>query len=461
MLEFKLRLPWIACMTLLCASLPAQVNWKKLSPRGSPPALSDHVMVEFLGRAFLFGGAMAGSSLSNETWIWSGTTWTKLAPKVNPAARMRSAGAYDLGRNRFVLFGGSSGLSSGLMNDTWEFDGTNWTQIKTLAAPSPRNDTGMAYDVARRRIVLLGGRDSTGAVNDHWEYDGKNWVQIKPKTLPTTRQDHSLVYDSGRRVMIAYGGFHTGLQIRSDLWEYDGTNWTLAKPPGSPGPRVGHAAAYDSYRRVMVISSGYDGTGQPADTYEWNGIKWVQRNTTLTPAGRSGHSMVYDIIRNRMVQFGGWSTQFTSETWSYDSTELALVSTYGAGCPSSVGTARFVVLPGALPWTGHVMQVEIRTIPKTSPVIMLLGASDKTWGPFKLPFDLKGLGMPNCRLFASPDLFGLAPNSQGVAKWSLPIPNDPKLFGVTFFQQGMIFEKGINGFGAVFSDAGKATIGVK
>ena len=161
MLRPGFHLLWIIGTTLLSPSLPAQVQWNKLSPAVSPPAVSDHVMVGFLGRAWLFGGAGAGSSLSNETWLWNGTTWSKLAPKVSPAARMRSAGAYDTVRGKFVLFGGSTGLSTGLMNDTWEFDGTTWTQIKTLAAPSARNDTAMAYDTVRRKVRLLRRRAST------------------------------------------------------------------------------------------------------------------------------------------------------------------------------------------------------------------------------------------------------------------------------------------------------------
>ena len=455
------HLSLLAGIALMCGHVSSQVNWTQRKPAGSPPALSDHVMVGFLGRAYLFGGAMAGSVLSNQTWLWNGTTWKKLAPKVSPAARMRSTGAYDMSRGRFVLFGGSTGLSTGLMKDTWEFDGTAWVQVKTTSAPSARNDAAMAYDSVRHRIVLLGGRDSTGTLNDHWEYDGKNWTQIKPKTLPTSRRDHTLVYDSGRHVMIAFGGFHTGLKVRNDLWEYDGKNWKLATPPASPGPRVGHAAAYDSYRRVMVVSSGYDGSAQPADTLEWNGIKWVQRNPKTFPPGRSGHTMVYDFIRHQMIQYGGWSTKFTNETWSYTNTQLATHTTYGNGCKSSAGVPTLDLVSGALPWTGHVMKVEVSNIPKTSAVLMMLGGSDKVWGPLKLPLDLKGLGMPTCKLLASPEFFGLAPNNQGLATWSLLIPNDTTLSGATFFHQALVFEKGANAFGAVVSDAGKAKVGVK
>jgi hypothetical protein len=51
--------------------------------------------------------------------------WTQLSPANSPSARYGSSMAYDPATGQMLLFGGSS--SGGELNDTWDWDGTNWT----------------------------------------------------------------------------------------------------------------------------------------------------------------------------------------------------------------------------------------------------------------------------------------------------------------------------------------------
>lgn len=67
--------------------------------------------------------------------------------------------AYDVARQRVVLFGGLDRIRLSLM-DTWEWDGSNWTQRSTSAGS--HTSYVMAYDLARHRVVLLG--------SDTWLY---------------------------------------------------------------------------------------------------------------------------------------------------------------------------------------------------------------------------------------------------------------------------------------------------
>ena len=63
--------------------------------------------------------------------------------------------AYDVVRQRSVLFGGTSpGVR---FTDTWEWDGTSW--VMTASAPSHSAPTGraMAYDMERRQVVIWNG----------------------------------------------------------------------------------------------------------------------------------------------------------------------------------------------------------------------------------------------------------------------------------------------------------------
>jgi hypothetical protein len=64
-------------------------------------------------------------------------------------------------RQRVVLFGGNiSGV--GFLGDTWEWDGTNWTQLTPSASPSARLAHAMAYHAARQRVVLCAGIGAPG-----------------------------------------------------------------------------------------------------------------------------------------------------------------------------------------------------------------------------------------------------------------------------------------------------------
>jgi hypothetical protein len=45
------------------------------------------------------------------------------------------------------------GTTATLFNDTWEWDGENWTQYEDIG-PAPRSRHGMAHESARRRALV-------------------------------------------------------------------------------------------------------------------------------------------------------------------------------------------------------------------------------------------------------------------------------------------------------------------
>src|ERR1051325_6059622 len=59
--------------------------------------------------------------------------WVQLSPAVSPSPRSYMAMAYDPMTGKTTMFGGFDGSS--YLNDTWIFDGTNWTQVTTPIAP--------------------------------------------------------------------------------------------------------------------------------------------------------------------------------------------------------------------------------------------------------------------------------------------------------------------------------------
>jgi hypothetical protein len=68
-----------------------------------------------------------------------------------------------------ALFGGM-GASSAVLRETWTCDGTHWTHRQDIG-PVARFSHAMAFDAARRTMVLFGGRDATeNPLGDTWEH---------------------------------------------------------------------------------------------------------------------------------------------------------------------------------------------------------------------------------------------------------------------------------------------------
>jgi hypothetical protein len=103
---------------------------------------------------------------------------------TSPSARDGMGMAYDAARAEVVLFGGC--CSGGLLNDTWIWDGTTWTEQHPTTSPSARSGMGMAYDAARGEVVLFGGYNG-GLLNDTWTWDGTTWTEQHPTTSPSAR----------------------------------------------------------------------------------------------------------------------------------------------------------------------------------------------------------------------------------------------------------------------------------
>jgi len=109
--------------------------------------------------------------------------------------------AYDSGRGRTVLFGGT-----GAGADTWEWDGENWTQMADLGPPA-RSDAAMAYDTHRNQTVLFGG---SNGMADTWGWDGRNWTQLADGGA-WPRSKFAMAYDSKRQLIVLFGGMSMGV----------------------------------------------------------------------------------------------------------------------------------------------------------------------------------------------------------------------------------------------------------
>ncbi len=250
-------------------------------------------------RLVLFGGH-SGSAELGDTWEWDGDEWHEPSiTGVSPPARRRSAMAYDVRRGVVVLFGGAVGRER--LNDTWEWDGVSW-QMRTANLPGAthlppgRQQHAMVYDPERERVVLFAGKTAgfSGVVDDTWEWDGNVWLsRTSSASAPESRRMHGLAYDHAKRHIVLHGG--SGRFVR-----YDDT-WSLGGP--SPRQRPGALLSFDwgaaqaTAAQVLEVSSSAraggsgwteDGTASVAGTVllAWDNFAgtWVPWTTNAAPA---------------------------------------------------------------------------------------------------------------------------------------------------------------------------------
>ncbi|MBK8101525.1 MAG: hypothetical protein IPK26_30970 [Planctomycetes bacterium] len=441
-------------------TLPAQ-DWNLRTPTPSPAAATLPRMAfdTARGRAVLFGGwdAPVGNIVFQDTWEWDGTTWTQRAPAFVPTERESHVMAYDLQRGRTVMWGGQD-FNFNLLTETLEWDGTNWQNRNPANSPPGRLLAGMCYDLTRGVCVLFGGDDGTNLLADTWEWNGTNWAQVTTAAAPAGRISPAMAFDVSRARTVLFGG-DDFTNVLDDTWEYDGTNWTQLLTDGAPPGRVDAGMAYDNARSRLVLFGGADLLIDRNDTWEFAGGRWHQVMTATTPVGNAAMAMVYDPARAQTVVFGGFDGTAALRGTNEYGGNAATYRTFGRGCPGSNG--RDPVLAAlTLPRLGQVLNLQISELPITGGAgFMLTALSDVSWNGNPLPFELTPFGVPGCNAYTSAEVSTFVTNVNGVASFSVAVPNNPVLAGVIVFHQGVSLDPTVlRPVGITVSNAGEATL---
>ncbi len=361
----------VAVLTILYGTMVAAQtapNWTQEAPQNSPLARGNAAMAydSAHSQTVLFGGSDENGSGLNDTWVWDGSNWTQESPQTSPPARNSHAMAYDSGHDQVVLFGGYANFT--LLNDTWVWDGSNWTQKFPPTSPSARDSHAMAYDSGHDQVVLFGGEgpgpDFT-LLNDTWVWDGSNWTQKFPQNSPSVRFGQAIAYDSTHGQVVLFGGFD-GSNFFPDTWVWDGSNWTQEFPRVNPPGRTAHAMAYDAAHGQSVMFGGLVTFGMSSldDTWVWDGSNWTQEFPQTSPSARFDHSMAYDSAHDQVVLFDG--NGLHADTWTWFGGPLppagpsisGVVSASSFGGFSSVAPGSWVEIygsnlgPDTEDWTG-------------------------------------------------------------------------------------------------------------
>jgi len=155
--------------------------WSRVSTVGPADRGSNHMAYD-AGRqrtmALLFRRTApnADQTYPTDLWEWTGTAWSAVVgagPTFSPIQPMVGLGS----GGGLLLFDG--GVLQGTAS-TWIWQNVQWSRVST-GGPPLRNGHALAYDAARNRVVLFGGFRPGQDFSDTWEWNGTAWSQITPR----------------------------------------------------------------------------------------------------------------------------------------------------------------------------------------------------------------------------------------------------------------------------------------
>jgi hypothetical protein len=235
---------------------------------------------------------------------WDGATWKAFTPKSQPNTRRFAAVAYDETLKKVVLFGGYDDTTGNFRQDTWLWDGTNWTEVKN-ARPPHRSLTSMWYDPNLKKVVIYGGVGRANAdqkvtrYDDMWSFDGNGWTKLNVTTTPGPRVGAQYAINPNTNKLLLFGGLRaekidettTRQWYDNDTWEWNGASnsWTKLEPATVPPTRENAAMVWDPVRGEMTLFGGFNAGYYLSDVWVWNGTNWTPTLTSLNRRRAAGN----------------------------------------------------------------------------------------------------------------------------------------------------------------------------
>lgn len=274
------------------------------------------------GRGFQEWSTWEDTALG-DTWQFDGRIWWRLSPAHSPPAVYGHTMTYDQARGVVVLFGGKNGWRAGhpFNPDIWEWDGTDWTRVETSGeAPGGLVDHGMTYDRERAAHIVFGGFDPGFRMRgDTWEYDGaaRTWT-LRSQSGPAPRTQMGLAFDAARNRTVLFGGRteHGDDFQYGDTWVWNGWAGTWTEHRGQDVParlRVGlvYHAGLEAILSVggIVEYIDYGRAGHPIsrawqpDTWSWEGVDWVRWDFANFCCLESPRAIVHEVGRQQLLLF--------------------------------------------------------------------------------------------------------------------------------------------------------------
>jgi hypothetical protein len=420
------RLPSLLPLTLLAAasSIGAQ-SWAVATTSPTAPFTSPAIANDGTSVLLVDEG-------SNGTFELVGGTWSLLAPSL-----LHTANGTSIGHGGFVYRFGGSRTVGGLTNDIFRFDRATggWVQLTPVpTAPTPR-EFAIGTGINASTSIIFGGVDAATStlLQETWQCTdvvGANpiWLQLATPAAMSPRIFATMARGPGNTAVL-FGGVNGVGGTLGDTWILAAGVWTqyvITATSPAPAPTAFASMTFDPARNMTTLIHP---NGQ---TWEWNGFAW-RLVGTIGAALVQGAQAAFDATAGTVI-----AQQFStaSELLAYTPSPASFAITMPnpqcfAGAPQSF---RLASVSRSLPILGQSLELRLDRV---STAALLIGAFEFASGTVtQQPCNcLLGLTLTGATQFV--------PNTAGVGNWSLPIANNPALFGIGLDMQGFAFDPAI------------------
>jgi Galactose oxidase, central domain len=286
----------VVFLTAACSQPPFVIDHSGDAGTPPPRAGSSATYDAANGTIVMFGGADR-LGVSSETWTWDGAGWRQHHPTTSPPGREFAWMGFDPATSRVILFGGVTCPPPGVnellgcdyekvsttLADTWTWDGSTWSQLKTKHVPSaPINFAdfgGAAGDLGHGKLILVtSGAPDPDFLAQTWVLDNGDWQRLHPKHSPLADIFSGPAYDSvsGRLIVQQSQGPHydcgaNGCAPRPRLsydttWSWDGSDWHDLGPTVRSPHSYGRLLSVGRHGLLLIDGNSVDG---------WNGSSWA------------------------------------------------------------------------------------------------------------------------------------------------------------------------------------------
>ena len=194
-----------------------------------------------------------------------------------------------------------------------------------------------------------------------------------------------------------------------------------------PGRTYGLAVNYLDCQ-PYYNSPGSTTMSHPDFTIDFWGVNTATTPFSTTPTTRQWNGTLH------YVKSGSWP--------------VAALTTFGLGCPGTLGTPTLKPTGNTRPLIGTTFGVDLDNMP-VGVAVMVIGSG----AALPPPLDLAFIGLPGCNLHVGLEFTDAVLSLTNAATYSFTLPNTPALSGQPLVMQAAVFDPGFNAFGAVMSDA--------
>lgn len=227
---------------------------------------------------------------------------------AGPLARWGHVAAFDPGRNRVLVWGGTDTRVT--FDDLWAFslDSNTWRELSAPGGPPGRTTAAAVVDAARDRMIVVGG---SGAGNEVWSLDLARLTWVRLPSGPSARFDLAATANDTKAWF--FGGFSAQDRALDDLWQLDLATDTwrqLPAPTGRPAPttNVGFGLVDDH----LIVSGGHDESEVTPGTWSYDlaAGAWTRLTEANTPFAKAHYASATDAECGFVWLMGGDNNDF-------------------------------------------------------------------------------------------------------------------------------------------------------